>query len=148
MAGVIRAVFGYLFLILTVRVAGRRPGKQMAPFEFVLIFFIGGLTLTYVVGDDRSLSNALVEIVTIALVHYGIVWVRNRSEMVSRAFDGTPLILLENGTWRTEVLSKNRIQDDDVMAAARDQGLTSLEQIKYAILERNGEISVIPAGKS
>ncbi len=148
MAAVFRAVFGYLFLIFTVRVAGRRPGKQMAPFEYVLVFFIGGLTLTFVVSDDRSLTNALVQIVTVAIVHYAVVWARRKSPMIARAFDGTPLILLENGTWRTEVLNKTRIQDDDVMASARDQGLMSLDQIKYAILERNGEISIIPASKN
>ncbi len=51
MAGGLRGIFGYLFLVLMVRIAGRRPGKQMAPFEFVLIFFMGGLTLTPMVGD-------------------------------------------------------------------------------------------------
>lgn len=148
MAAVFRAVFGYLFLILTVRVAGRRPGKQMAPFEFVLVFFIGGLTLTFMVANDRSLTNAMVQIITVAVVHYSIVWGRRKFKRFGRAVDGTPLILMEKGTWRTEVLSKMRIQDDDVMAAARDQGLSSLDQIQYAILERNGEISIIPASQS
>ena len=145
MAAVFRAIFGYCFLVFVVRVAGRRPGKQMTPFEFVLIFFLGGLTLTFMVADDRSLTNALIQIITVAIMHYGLVILRQKSQVFSRIADGTPLVLLENGRWRTEVLKHMRIQDDDVMAAARDKGLSSLEQIKYAILERNGEISIIEA---
>lgn len=146
MAAFFRAAFGYAFLVLIVRVAGRRPGKQMTPFEFVMIFFIGGLTLTFVVADDRSLVNAFVQIVTVALMHYSLVWLRHRSPGLSRIIDGTPLVLLENGEWRKETMMKMRLQDDDVMALARDQGLKSLEDVKYAVLERNGEISIIPRG--
>ena len=62
--------------------------------------------------------------------------------------DGTPLILLENGNWRSNTLSKMRIQDDDVMAQARDQGIATLDKIEIAILERNGQISVIEANHS
>lgn len=145
MGAVFRAMFGYCFLLFIVRIVGRRPGKQMTPFEFVLIFFIGGLTLTGMVADDRSLTNALCQIVTVALMHFVITWLRGKSKRVSLVADGSPLVLLEKGQWRTRTLQKMRIQDDDVMAAARDKGLERLDQIDFAVLERNGEISIIPA---
>ncbi|MCU1261681.1 MAG: hypothetical protein JWO80_4566 [Bryobacterales bacterium] len=66
MAAFLRAIFGYLFLVLMVRVAGRRPGKQITPFEFVLIFYMGGVTLTAMVANDRSLTNAMLQIASIA----------------------------------------------------------------------------------
>jgi uncharacterized membrane protein YcaP (DUF421 family) len=147
MAAVLRAFFGYLLLVLVVRVVGRRPGKQLTPFEFVLIFFIGGLGLTAIVGDERSFTNAVCQIVAIALAHYAVSWARSKSTRVARLVDGTPLILLENGRWRARTLEKMRIADDDVMANARDRGLTSLGDIETAVLERNGDISVIPTGK-
>jgi uncharacterized membrane protein YcaP (DUF421 family) len=147
MAAVIRAIFGYCFLVLMVRIVGRRPGKQMTPFEFVLIFFIGGLTLTQMVADDKSLTNAICQIVTVALMHYALTWLRSRSPRFASAADGTPLLLMERGRWRKTTLKQMRIADDDVMAAARDQGLARLDQVEYAVLERNGEISVIPAKK-
>ncbi len=128
-----------------VRVVGRRPGKQMTPFEFVLIFFIGGLTLTSVVGDEASFSNAVCQIMTIAVLHYLISWVRTKSSSFARLSDGTPLVLLENGQWRPNAMSGMRIADDDVMAAARDKQISSLDEIEYAVLERNGEISIIQA---
>jgi uncharacterized membrane protein YcaP (DUF421 family) len=145
MAAVLRAIFGYLFLVFVVRVAGRRPGKQMSPFEFVLIFFIGGLTLTFMVGDEASLTNALAQIATVAVLHYILVILRRKSAFFARCVDGTPLVLLSNGQWISETLRGSRIVDDDVMTAARDKGLSSLEEIKYAVLERNGEISIIQA---
>jgi uncharacterized membrane protein YcaP (DUF421 family) len=140
---VIRAVFGYCFLVLMVRSAGRRPGKQITPFEYVFIFFIGGLTLTAMLGNDRSLTNGFCVIVTLALTHFVIAWLKHRSPAFGRLADGTPLVLLSNGEWQIETMKKMRLQDDDVMAMARDNGLERLDQIEYAVLERNGEISII-----
>ena len=122
MAPIMRAFFGYFFLVFIVRIVGRRPGKQLTPFEFVLIFFIGGLALTAIVGDDASFTNALTEIVAIAAAHLVLTLVRSASPRLARLIDGTPLILLENREWRKETLIRMRIQDDDVMAMARDQG--------------------------
>lgn len=147
MGGVLRAIFGYVFLIFIVRIVGRRPGRQMTPFEFVLIFFIGGLILTGTVADDESLVNAFCQIMTIAITHYLITWVKGKWQRFSLLADGTPLILLEKGKWRTETMKKMMILDDDVMAAARDKGLERLDQIDFALLERNGEISIIQASE-
>jgi uncharacterized membrane protein YcaP (DUF421 family) len=144
-ASVLRAVFGYCFLILISRIVGRRPGKQLTPFEFVLIFFLGGLTLTGMVGDEVSLTNAICQILALAATHYVIVFARTKSQRVARLLDGTPLVLLEGGQWRSNTLGKMGVQDDDVMAMARDQGLKSLDEIGTATLERNGEISIIKA---
>jgi uncharacterized membrane protein YcaP (DUF421 family) len=143
MAAAIRAFFFYLFLVFVVRIVGRRPGKQITPFEFVLVFFMGGLALTAMVGDEASLTNAAIQILTIAFAHYVVAIVRSRSRRVARLFDGTPLILLENGKWRAHTLRSMGMQDDDVMASARDQGLSTLDQIEQAVLERNGQISII-----
>ena len=148
MAASLRALLFYVFLVLVVRIVGRRPGKQITPFEFVLVFFIGGLALTAMVGDDASLTNAFVQVLTIALAHVAITMARSKSPWLARLLDGTPLILLENGQWRSNTLSKMRIQDDDVMAQARDQGISTLEKIDIAILERNGQISIIEGMKN
>jgi uncharacterized membrane protein YcaP (DUF421 family) len=145
MAPVLRACFFYFFLVFIVRVAGRRPGKQLTPFEFVLIFFLGGLALTAMVGNEASFTSAITEIMTVAAAHAILTILRAKSPRLARPIDGTPLVLLENHQWRKETLIRKRIQDDDVMAVARDQGLKALEQIDQAVLERNGEISILPA---
>ncbi|MBV9083459.1 MAG: DUF421 domain-containing protein [Acidobacteriaceae bacterium] len=145
MGGVLRGIFGYCFLIFIVRIVGRRPGKQITPSEFVLIFFMGGVTLTPMVGDDRSLTNALLTITSIAVTHFVIAWLRQRFPAFAKVVDGTPLVLLKNGKWQTETMVKMGISEEDVMAMARDQQVNTPDDIEYAVLERNGEISVIPA---
>lgn len=148
MAAVLRALFFYFFLIFITRVVGRRPGKQMSPFEFVLVFFMGGLALTAMVGNDASFSNALIAITAVAAAHALVTLARISSPRIARLIDGTPLILLEDHQWRKEALIRKRIQDDDVMEMARNQGLLNLDQIDLAVLERNGEISILPQKKN
>ena len=141
---ILRALWGYFSLVFISRIVGRRPGKQLTPFEFVLVFFLGGLTLTGMVGPQASTTNAVTQILTVALGHTFLVWLRTKSSRVARLLDGTPLILLEGDTWRSRTLRKMRIAPDDVMAMARDQGLKTLGEIHTATLERNGEISIVP----
>ena len=143
MSAIFRGVFGYLFLVFIVRTVGRRPGRQMTPFEYVLIFFMGGLALTTLIGNDRSITNAFSVVMAVGLSHLTISVLRQQSPAFGRIVDGTPLVLLKDGQFMLETMRKMRIQDDDIMAAARDKGIKTLEQIEYAILERNGEISVI-----
>ena len=143
MSSIIRAIFGYLFMLVIVRVIGRRPGAQMTPFEFVLIFFIGGITLQSIVGDDRSMTNAVCVVMVVALLHVSVAYLKQRYGWVGRIVDGTPLVLLARGEWRPETMHKMRLQDTDVMAAARTRGLSDLGKVKYAILERNGSISIV-----
>ena len=143
MGAIFRGIFGYCFLVLIVRTAGRRPGKQITPYEFVFIFFIGGVTLTPMVGNDRSVINGMCTIAAIALTHFLFAWLKQRSPMFGRLVDGTPLILLKDGEWQADTMRRMSLADDDVMAMARDKGLQRLDQIQYAILERNGEISIV-----
>jgi uncharacterized membrane protein YcaP (DUF421 family) len=143
---IFRAVFGYIFLVLMVWVVGRRPGKQLTPFEFVLIFYLGGLTLTGMVGDEVSLTNAVCQILTVALCHYVLAALRFRFDAFAQILDGTPLIILEENRWRSETMSRMRIQDDDIMDMARGQGLASLDKIDTAVLEAFGEITIVPKG--
>lgn len=145
---ILRAAFGYLFLVLLVRVVGRRPGKQLTPFEFVLIFFLGGLTLTGMVGMEVSITSATCQIFTIACCHHLLSWLRQRYGAVARVLDGTPLVLLEGGKWRTRTLVRMRIQDDDVMDAARCHGVRDLGEIEAAVLEPVGAISIVPRQSS
>ena len=149
MQAIVRAFFGYFFLLLIVRVVGRRPGKQLTPFEFVLIFFIGGLALTAIVGDELSITNALCQIIALALAHYIVAWIRSKSKRMARILDGTPLILMEPNSqgrpeWRKDTMHRMRIQDTDVMFAARDHGLKTFDDFDTAVLERNGDITVLP----
>ena len=99
--------------------------------------------LTAIVSDEASVTNAFCQIIAVAFAHWTLAYLRTRSDRIAKILDGTPLILLESNTWRAETMRRMRIKGDDVMEKARDQGLKTLDEIKAAVLERNGEISIL-----
>ncbi|MFL6466291.1 MAG: DUF421 domain-containing protein [Bryobacteraceae bacterium] len=144
---IIHAIVGYFVLLFTVRILSRRPGAQLTPTEFVLIFLMGGVIILSTVGDDHSVTNAVCAVLTVGLLHRSVSTLKVRFPRLGAIVDGTPLTVLEKGQWQVETMSKMRVADDDVMAAARTRGVKTLDQIKYAILERNGAISIIEKQK-
>lgn len=143
MSTIVHAVLGYFFLLLAVRVLSRRPGGQMTLFEFVIVFLLGGVIILATVGNDRSVTNCGTAIITIGLLHRMVAWAKSRNPRIGAVVDGTPLVLVKNGVWQDEVMHGMKLAPEDVMAAGRGKGLTSIFQVKYAVLERNGSISVI-----
>ena len=143
MLTVIYAALGYLILLLVVRVLTRRPGAQMTMFEFVIVFLIGGIIILATVDSDRSVTNCLCAILTIGMMHRIVSWGKSKSPRIGALVDGTPVVLLKNGEWQKEVMRKTSLDPEDIMAAARSKGVNSVFDLKYAILERNGAISII-----
>ena len=147
MGTVFRAMGAYWFLLLTVRIIGRRR-TQMTPFELILIFLIGGMSIQAIVSDDRSLTNAFIAIATIAMMHVLVAWLKHRFPTFRKIADGTPVVIVENGRIDRRRMDHLRLQDQDIMDSARSQGIKTLDQIKYAIVERSGEISIIKSADS
>jgi uncharacterized membrane protein YcaP (DUF421 family) len=142
---VVHAIVGYFYLLLTVRVLSRRPGAQMTLSEFVIVFLMGGIIILSTMGDDRSATNSVCTVLTVGLLHRTISYLKARSRTLGAIVDGVPLVLLQKGQWNIDVMKRMQIKDDDVMAAARTKGVKTLDEIKYAIVERNGAISIIKA---
>ena len=140
---VLYASFGYLFLLLVVRTLSRRPGAQMAPFEFVIIFLIGGVLILSTVSQDHSVTNSTCAVIAVGFMHRTISFLKARFPRFGAIVDGVPVVLLKEGQWQEDAVRGTRVNDVDVMAAARTKGIKRLDQIKYAILERNGAISII-----
>jgi uncharacterized membrane protein YcaP (DUF421 family) len=143
MATILHTIVGYFVLLLAVRVLSRRPGGQLTLFEFVIIFLIGGVAIAATVGRDHSITNCATAIITVGLLHRLVAWMKERSPRVGIILDGTPLVLLKDGDWQVNVMQGMRIDPEDVMAAARSKQVKSIFDVKYAILERNGPISII-----
>lgn len=143
MITVVHAALGYIFLLLVVRVLTRRPGAQMTLFEFVIVFLIGGVIILSTVASDRSSTNCVCAILTVGMMHRLVSWAKSHSPKIGAIVDGTPLVLLKDGEWQTEVMRGMYLDPEDIMAAARGKGINSIFDVKYAILERNGAISII-----
>jgi uncharacterized membrane protein YcaP (DUF421 family) len=142
MATILHAFFGYFFLLLVVRVLSRRPGGQLTLFEFVIVFLIGGVIILSTVGKDRSMTNCATATLTVGLMHWMVSSIKSKFPRFGAVVDGTPLTLLKNGEWQDEVMKGMRIDPEDVMASARTKNVGSIHDVAYAVLERNGGISI------
>jgi uncharacterized membrane protein YcaP (DUF421 family) len=140
---IVHAIVGYCVLLLAVRILSRRPGGQLTLFEFVIVFLIGGVALQATVGRDHSVTNCATAILAVGLMHRLVAWLKERSPRFGAIVDGTPLVLIKNGEWQLEVMRGMKVDPADIMAAARIKQIDSVFAIKYAVLERNGTISVI-----
>lgn len=145
MESVLRAAALYAFLLVLFRITGRRALSEITTFDFVLLLVIGEATQQALLGDDFSVINAFVVIATLVLIDILLSLFKERSPRVGRFLDGVPLIVVEYGKPLTERLRKARLTEEDILEAARQsQGLERLEQIRFAVLEKNGQISLIP----
>lgn len=144
MESVLRAAAIYIFLLILFRIAGRRALSEMTNFEFVLLLIVGEATQQAVLGKDYSIINAYLVILTLVFMQiFMSVW-KQRSENVKRLLDGLPIIIVENGRPLQDRMDKLRVGEDAIMQAARElQGLERMDQIKYAVMESTGTISII-----
>ena len=143
MSTIIHAVVGYIFLTLMVRVLTRRPGAQMTQLEFVLVFLMGGIIILSTVGKDHSVTNCTCAVLAVGCMHRMVSSFKIRYPRFGALVDGTPLVLFRNGQWEQQTMDGMHLAPEDVLASARTKGIGSFEGIEYAILERNGGISVI-----
>lgn len=149
MDSVLRAAAMYVVLMVLFKIAGRRSLADLTTFDFVLLMIIGEATQQALLGDDFSLTNALMVIVTLIAIDVGLSLLKQRSKRVSQLIDGGPTIIVENGRILQGRMRHARLVEEDIMEAARSsQGIETLEQIKFAIIERNGKISVIAKEQS
>ena len=145
MDSVLRGVAIYVFLLLIFRISGKRSLAQVTTFDFVLLLIISETTQQALLGENFSLTNAMLLIVTLIGLDIGISLLKQRSPRLEKLVDSVPLILVENGHPIKERMDKARVDESDILASARElQGLERMEQIKYAVLERSGGITVIP----
>jgi uncharacterized membrane protein YcaP (DUF421 family) len=143
MVTIVNAIIIYWVLLFALRLVGRRGPSLLTSFEIILLFLMGGIAMQAIVGNDHSLTNALLGICSIVLMHALVASLKQWSPVFGRLVDGTPVIIFAKGEWHQNPMQQLRITEQDVMAAARGQGIERLEQVKYAIVERNGGISVV-----
>lgn len=145
MDSIVRGVTVYLVLLVIIRVSGRRTMAQATPFDFVLLLIVAETTQQALLGQDFSITNAVLLIVTLFLMDIGLSYLKRCSPTINRMVDGRPLFLIHDGKIDERALNKSRMDTADVMMAARAQhGLERLDQIKHAVLENDAGITIIP----
>jgi uncharacterized membrane protein YcaP (DUF421 family) len=141
---VIRGLVIYAFLLVLFRISGQRSLGQVTTFDFVLLLIIAETTQQALLGDDYSITNALLLIVTLIAIDVGLSLLKQQSPRIDRLIEGLPVVIVDDGKPLADRMAKARVDEEDILTAARKlQGLERMEQIKYAVLERNGAITIV-----
>lgn len=145
MDSVLRAAVTYGVLLVIFRISGKRSLAQITTFDFIVLLIIGESVEGSLQADDRSVTNATLVVGTLMGLDIALSVLKQKFRLLDRWLDDMPLILVENGQPLSERMKQVRVDVDDVLAAGRElQGLERMDQIKYAVLERSGGISIIP----
>lgn len=140
-----RALILYLFLLAIFRIFGNRSLAQTTTFDLLLLLIVGEATQQALLGEDYSVTNALVIISVLVGIDMLLAKLKDRFPWVEKLLEGAPLILVAHGKLLPERMAKAGVDENDVLAAARiNHGLERLDDVKYAVQERDGTISIIP----
>ncbi|TBD74799.1 DUF421 domain-containing protein [Rhizobium ruizarguesonis] len=149
MDAVLRGLAIYFTLLVIIRLSGRRTLAQMTPFDLVIVLVISETTQQAMLGDDFSITNAVVLILTLFTTDIGLSYVKRWWPRAAHIIDGVPTVLVTDGVYDERALKGARLQKEDVMQAARSQeGIERVTEIKFAILEVSGNISIIKKQES
>ena len=145
MESVIRPALVYLFVLVLLRLTGKRTLAQITTFDFVLLLIISEATQQALIGEDNSMINSAIVVATLVGLNVLMSLLKQRWPWVDRLLDDVPIVIVENGKPLKDRMDKVRVDEDDVLDAARENyGLERMDQIRHAILERDGQISIIP----
>jgi uncharacterized membrane protein YcaP (DUF421 family) len=146
---VLRALAIYLILMLLFRLSGKRTLGQVTTFDFVLLLVVGEATQQALLGEDFSITHAVVVIATLIGLDRGSDYLSWRFGPFKRVTESVPVVLVDDGKLLRDVMIKEHVSEGDIMSSAREtQGLANLDQIKYAIMETSGGISIVPKASS
>ena len=144
---VIRAAVVFLFIYLVTRVAGKRELSSMEPFDLILLVVMGDLVQQSITQSDYSVTGALIVISTITLLTVFVSWVNWRFRSMRSVLEGQPVVLVENGKLIEQNMKRERITLEDIESEGRQQQVTDIADMRWALLETSGRISVIPASE-
>ncbi len=141
---VLRAVLVYGFLLLIFRLTGKRQVGQLAPFDLILLLVVSNAVQNSMNAGDNTVSAGLILVLTLVALNAAMGWLTFRSRKAERLVEGRAVVLVHNGKVVKSALEAEQITHEELMQAIRQQGLTDLDQVRVALLENNGQISVSP----
>ena len=140
---VLRAAVAFAFVLLVTRVVGRRELSSLEPFDLILLVVIGDLVQQGVTQSDYSVTGLVLAVGTIAVLTVVTSYMSFRLPSLRPLIDGEPVIVVEDGKPIARNLERNRITLGELLAAARQEGIASLDEVQWAVLETSGRISFI-----
>jgi uncharacterized membrane protein YcaP (DUF421 family) len=141
---ILRAVVVYAFLLVLLRLTGKRQVGQLAPFDLVLLLVLSNAVQNSMNGGDNSLIGGLISAATLVLLNFTVGQATYRNKRLEALIEGRPQILVHNGKLFEDVLIRAQMTHHELNAALRRSGCTTVEDVHLAVLENNGQISVTP----
>jgi uncharacterized membrane protein YcaP (DUF421 family) len=141
---VLRPALVYLVLLVLLRLSGKRQVGQLAPFDLVLLLILSDSVQSSMIGGDESLVGGLIAAVTLVALNYGVGSLACRSRTIEVFTEGRPQVLIHRGQLDREVMRAAHLTDFELEGALRQHGCEEVREVRCAVLETNGAISVIP----
>lgn len=142
---ILKGLIIYLFVLIVFRFMGKKNLAETTTFDLILLLIISETTSNALTGDDPSLLTCFLLVCTMTSADYVLGRIKTINKKIDRIMDGAPLILLNEGRLLPVRMKNANVDEGDIMEAARmTHGLERLEQIRYAVLEKDGSISIIP----
>ena len=140
---VLRAAFLYAFLVIVIRIMGRKSLAELSSFELVMLVVMGDLIQQGVTQQDSSIFGAMLAVSTFALLTVGLSYATFRWRRMRPVLEGTPVVVVWKGRPAEDVLRRVRVSTDDLKVAAREQGIADLRQIDLGVMEADGRFSFL-----
>ncbi len=140
---VLRAVVVYAFLLVLLRLTGKRQIGQLSPFDLVLLLILSNAVQNSMNAGDNSLVGGLISATVLILLNYGLGQVTFHNRTLEKIIEGRPQLLIHNGQLYEDVMAKNQLTRQELETALRAHDCTAVDEVKLAVLEENGSISVI-----
>lgn len=144
METVLRVFVIYVFLLAGIRVLGKRQFSQMSPMELITLLLIPELVSQGLIREDFSITNALIGASTLLVLVFTNSLFTHLSKPFENLIEGKPAVLAAHGKLIEDALNKERVSPDEVFGEMRKVGLERLDQVRWAILEGDGKISIVP----
>lgn len=141
---VLRAILIYLFLLLVLRVGGKRELGQLNTMDFIVLLAVANAVQNGIIGNDNSVTGAVIGATTLVAVNLIAVVVAIRSPLARRYLIGVPTVLVEDGVVNRRNLRRERMSLDDLDQAISEAGAADISQVKRAVIEPNGRVVVTP----
>ena len=139
---VVRGVIVYAFLILILRITGKRQVGQLAPFDLVLLLVLSNAVQNSMNGGDNSVTGGLISATTLIAVNYSVGLLTFKSKRMEEIIEGRPIVLIHNGKLFEDVMAKAQLTHHELNSALRQAGCDCVAEVHCAILENNGAITV------
>ncbi len=141
---VARAAIVYFLFLIALRIFGKREVGQFTLFDLALILLAANALQPAMTGPDSSITGGVIIVVTIFVLNLGVAQLRERVPLVRRILESEPTVLARDGAWIREALEREGLDDTDTAAALREHGMDKIEDVKLAVLEEDGSISIVP----